>query len=654
MLMNNNNCTQHDSESHHDTSGSSKWSSSTHQDSIQVTSNQEKKRPKLLSIHPNQGQEGTTVTLTLSDLPFAYTYKLAFNSMVVETRQIQSSLQNGSDCASIVLISTVPSFQMTLSTTNNVPISVCFLDKNDMVEDTFFVTDFTYQLDYEKTPNSQQQSQVGEKRRGSSFAEDDLTSSPTKRVCDQDMQYRPDSCDPPVNFSSYNNTHYSSYQHDDRNQFQRQRQQHNNPLPIIMESSPNEIQQYYFPQQSPYGLPSTALPPTSSSSSSDTGSRLQSAPQRRKSSSQHSTKPILKAISHSPLTNVANYHPYPGQVDHSNFELVDDLDAMMQHWTMVEQHQGRRLVRFWCKEDNTQDKKIISGCHPVTQTDPVATDATHTVVSCIYWPEQDDYFITSVDCIFLLESLLRTHFGVEEKNRIRRNLEGFRPITVAKAKPATAELFKRVMGFPHPKPRNIEKDIKAFRWKILPYAIKKIVAKHAMESAARHTEHSDPSSSYNMLPLSLHSRTTSLGSEATIYSSTSTSSMPTPPPVSEDDSYLQYQHYQTPHNKHNQVYYNPTTMTYGDHQEPGVRFAKVASPSSSSVTNSPPSPNHAYHQFEPTTCNNSTYLPSTYQPSFSSTTSSYQPLMIMNSPLHTSESPFVSQLLMENGSYNLV
>ena len=99
-------------------------------------------------------------------------------------------------------------------------------------------------------------------------------------------------------------------------------------------------------------------------------------------------------------------------------------------------------------------------------------------VSCIWWEEKDEYYITSVDTIYLLEQLVNVRFTVEEKNRIRRNLEGFRPLTVSKAKADSEEFFKVIMGFPNPKPRNIEKDVKVFPWKILAHALKKIISKY--------------------------------------------------------------------------------------------------------------------------------------------------------------------------------
>ena len=48
------------------------------------------------------------------------------------------------------------------------------------------------------------------------------------------------------------------------------------------------------------------------------------------------------------------------------------------------------------------------------------------------------------------------------QNRIRRNLEGFRPYTMSKNKDKCNDIFRLIMGFPSPKLRNVEKDIKIF------------------------------------------------------------------------------------------------------------------------------------------------------------------------------------------------
>lgn len=86
--------------------------------------------------------------------------------------------------------------------------------------------------------------------------------------------------------------------------------------------------------------------------------------------------------------------------------------------------------------------------------------------------------VTSVDAIYLLEALIGVRFSVEEKNRIRRNLEGLKPDTVSKNKPATEDFFRLLMQLPKPKPRNIEKDVKVFKWMNFGDALKKIIGKY--------------------------------------------------------------------------------------------------------------------------------------------------------------------------------
>lgn len=100
------------------------------------------------------------------------------------------------------------------------------------------------------------------------------------------------------------------------------------------------------------------------------------------------------------------------------------------------------------------------------------------VISCVFWEEKKSCYITSVDIIYLLEALVGIHFTVEEKNRIRRNLEGFRPITIDKSKPDTENFFGQIMNLPNPRPRNIEKNVKVYAWDCLEAALQKIIGKY--------------------------------------------------------------------------------------------------------------------------------------------------------------------------------
>lgn len=187
-------------------------------------------------------------------------------------------------------------------------------------------------------------------------------------------------------------------------------------------------------------------------------------------------KPSSSVVSNNRMAVVANYQPYPGLMTRTHLDIVGDLNSMVEGWSPAEVQAGRRLVQFFIKEDVPNKKLLRCEFQPFLGTPERSSNAI--LVSCIYWEERHNYYITSVDCIYLLESIMRIRFSIEEKNRIRRNLEGFRPLTIGKSKPDSTHFFKHIMGFPYPKPRNIEKDVKVFSWNTLPFALKKIVTKY--------------------------------------------------------------------------------------------------------------------------------------------------------------------------------
>jgi hypothetical protein len=186
--------------------------------------------------------------------------------------------------------------------------------------------------------------------------------------------------------------------------------------------------------------------------------------------------PVLVRSTNLPPTGNASssqaFNPYSMYQTKAVLKIDGDLDKMSDEWTQEELDAKRRLVEF---KRSQHGSTITTSFAPIT---PEARPARSICVSCIWWEEKDECFITSVDTIYLLEQLVNVRFTVEEKNRIRRNLEGFRPLTVSKAKADSEEFFKVIMGFPNPKPRNIEKDVKVFPWKILAHALKKIISKY--------------------------------------------------------------------------------------------------------------------------------------------------------------------------------
>lgn len=170
-----------------------------------------------------------------------------------------------------------------------------------------------------------------------------------------------------------------------------------------------------------------------------------------------------------------NFSPYAVHPHKAQLKISGELDTMTQSWTPEECDVKRRLVQFWRSQTGSA---ITTTFAPVA---PENRQPNAICISCIWWEEKDQYYVTSVDTIFLLESLVAVRFTVEEKNRIRRNLEGFRPLTVSKGKADSEDFFKLIMGFPNPKPRNIEKDVKVYPWTILALALKKIIGKYVSQ-----------------------------------------------------------------------------------------------------------------------------------------------------------------------------
>ena len=189
----------------------------------------------------------------------------------------------------------------------------------------------------------------------------------------------------------------------------------------------------------------------------------------RTSTLQQPPSPGLTPSGSSGNTSFNPYRMYPHK---AVLKISGSLETMVEDWSDAEFAAKRRLVQFWRSQNSST---ITTNFKPVTPEDR----QPHSIcISCIWWESKQECFVTSVDTIFLLESLVALRFTVEEKNRIRRNLEGFRPLTVSKGKPDSEDFFKLIMGFPTPKPRNIEKDVKVFPWKILTHALKKIIGKY--------------------------------------------------------------------------------------------------------------------------------------------------------------------------------
>lgn len=158
--------------------------------------------------------------------------------------------------------------------------------------------------------------------------------------------------------------------------------------------------------------------------------------------------------------------------------FLSSPDLFTTTWTAEERTAQRRIVRFERELDVTELRirsRTVSQAHYTSHRNDREDGAAY--ISCIFFEEKGRYYFTSVDIINLLEALEQAQFKVEEKNRIRRNLEGLRPITLSKSNKQTKRLFEQVMSYAEPLPRKIEKDIKVFEWSCLEAAVDRVFSK---------------------------------------------------------------------------------------------------------------------------------------------------------------------------------
>lgn len=154
--------------------------------------------------------------------------------------------------------------------------------------------------------------------------------------------------------------------------------------------------------------------------------------------------------------------------------LEDDLMSMTKDWNQVEINDERRLVRFKFRRETPTD-------YWVTFEAVRKQDFTHEqpIISCIFWREKNTHIATSVDIILILEYLVEQSFTIEEKNRIRRNLQSLKPYTVSRSNRSCQRFFNVLMNMEDPRPRNIEKDLKVFKWSDLFNAFNKVISKYS-------------------------------------------------------------------------------------------------------------------------------------------------------------------------------
>ncbi|QRD05604.1 hypothetical protein JI435_058850 [Parastagonospora nodorum SN15] len=438
-------------------------------------------------VTPSHGTARSTVSVQISS-----DYDLASSAntfiLMFGTKKCVAALQKvdyDDDAHNYLLNVEVPPYPLTNAWNPTMMLKLQIEDKNGNLlsqcdAGKFTFTDMSPNLAYQSSP------EYSRKRRYSPEFDDtqDYTdNNPAKRVAPMRYHAKPRTMSgayseaqisPLPAQSSLSNTYSGAYNMSKQTSYASQLSQKGFAVPSGAGLTHTDFK---LPQMSPslpsYGHYSTVTH-TSRNSASMAGP--QSGASGYATSGALQTPVLVRATSISQTGGAATsqpFNPYSMYQSKAILKVDGDLDKMSEDWTQEELDAKRRLVEF---KRSQHGSTITTSFAPVT---PEARATRSICVSCIWWEEKDECFITSVDTIFLLEQLVNVRFTVEEKNRIRRNLEGFRPMTVSKAKLDSEAFFKVIMGFPNPKPRNIEKDVKVFSWKVLAQALKKIISKYS-------------------------------------------------------------------------------------------------------------------------------------------------------------------------------
>lgn len=161
-------------------------------------------------------------------------------------------------------------------------------------------------------------------------------------------------------------------------------------------------------------------------------------------------------------------------------KLLFEKDHMelTKNWNEEETSAQRRLVKFDFIRLSASD--YLVNFKPIKKSE-FTNDAA--IISCIFWEEKELHIVTSVDIILLLEYIIQDSFSIEEKNRIRRNLQSLKPITISRLNKTYQRFFQLLMTMEDPRPRNIEKDLKVFKWSDLFKALSKVISKYTSNNA---------------------------------------------------------------------------------------------------------------------------------------------------------------------------
>lgn len=140
-----------------------------------------------------------------------------------------------------------------------------------------------------------------------------------------------------------------------------------------------------------------------------------------------------------------------------------ELMAVAGDWASKEVEARRRVV-------NVQ----ISPAGPSIKVSVTSHDEEGIAISCIWWQEKGECFVTCTDVMRLLEHLLGLGKSDRKaKTRIRRSMTFFKPYIASENK--NQELFRLITNFGMPRPWKMKKSLSVLPWVSVEPALRRVL-----------------------------------------------------------------------------------------------------------------------------------------------------------------------------------
>ncbi|KAJ3219175.1 hypothetical protein HK099_004806 [Clydaea vesicula] len=144
-----------------------------------------------------------------------------------------------------------------------------------------------------------------------------------------------------------------------------------------------------------------------------------------------------------------------------NFE---DLKSMLQNWTTQECLERRRIVKIQAFKPNEKVVNFKVFTSNLSNSLPKIEGTRVSILKIPNSPETANYFLSSYDILKLCVNLVKINLYENEKNKLKRIMDGFANVTLKK----NTKLFEVVMRMTDPSPRYVRTELKLFLWMEIP------------------------------------------------------------------------------------------------------------------------------------------------------------------------------------------